>query len=174
MIWRLRAVRFLKRPLLTVSRSFMNVTNSVLWRMATILKANEVNLFVCSVLFVFWYHSLNFLDPPRIQHSVLSAIGFGTHCLRIWGHTCTMKEVQSLKKKITQSFINRRLLTQKIYSWHLQARMAPALTISVPVEHSTAPELVSKRIQWNTWLFLNIWGSHSTAIDDSILLECDA
>jgi hypothetical protein len=29
-----------KRPLLTVSRSFMNVANSVLWRMAIILKAN--------------------------------------------------------------------------------------------------------------------------------------
>jgi hypothetical protein len=38
-----------------------------------ILKANKVNLFVSPVLFVFWYHSLNFLDTPRIysliQHS---------------------------------------------------------------------------------------------------------
>jgi hypothetical protein len=50
--------------LLTVSRSFMNITNSVLWRMAIILKANKVNLFVSSVLFVFWYHSPNFLDTP--------------------------------------------------------------------------------------------------------------
>jgi hypothetical protein len=50
--------------LLTVSRSFMNVANSVLWRMASILKANKVNLFVSSVLFVFWYHSPNFLDTP--------------------------------------------------------------------------------------------------------------
>jgi hypothetical protein len=45
--------------LLTVFRSFMNVANSVLWRMAIILKANKVNLFV------FWYHSLNVLDTPR-------------------------------------------------------------------------------------------------------------
>jgi hypothetical protein len=30
------------------------------------LKANKVNLFVSSVLFVFWYHSPNFLDTPRI------------------------------------------------------------------------------------------------------------
>jgi tellurite resistance protein TehA-like permease len=30
------------------------------------LKANEVNLFVSCVLFVFWYHSLNFFDTPRI------------------------------------------------------------------------------------------------------------
>jgi hypothetical protein len=44
----------------------MNVANSVLWRMVIILKANKVNLFVSSVLFVFWYHSLNFLDTPHI------------------------------------------------------------------------------------------------------------
>jgi hypothetical protein len=29
------------------------------------LKTNKVNLFVSSVLFVFWYHSPNFLDTPR-------------------------------------------------------------------------------------------------------------
>jgi methylmalonyl-CoA mutase cobalamin-binding subunit len=28
----------------------------------------EVNLFVSSVLFVFWYHSPNFLDTPRKLH----------------------------------------------------------------------------------------------------------
>jgi hypothetical protein len=38
----------------------------VLWRMAIILKANKFNLFVSSVLFIFWYHSPNFLDTPRI------------------------------------------------------------------------------------------------------------
>jgi hypothetical protein len=32
--------------------------------MAIILKVNKVNLFVSSVLFVFWYHSPNFLDTP--------------------------------------------------------------------------------------------------------------
>jgi hypothetical protein len=31
------------------------------------LKANKVNLFVSSVLFVFWYHSPNILDTPRIN-----------------------------------------------------------------------------------------------------------
>jgi hypothetical protein len=35
--------------------------------MAIILKANKVTLFVSSVLFVFWYHSPNFLDTPRIH-----------------------------------------------------------------------------------------------------------
>jgi hypothetical protein len=34
--------------------------------MAIILKANTVNLLVSSVLFVFWYHSPNFLDAPHI------------------------------------------------------------------------------------------------------------
>jgi hypothetical protein len=43
----------LKRPLLTVSKSFINVANSVLWRMAIILKANKVNLFVSSVFVCF-------------------------------------------------------------------------------------------------------------------------
>jgi hypothetical protein len=38
--------------------------------MAIILKANKVNLFVSSVLFVFWYHSPNFLDTPRINIDV--------------------------------------------------------------------------------------------------------
>jgi hypothetical protein len=36
--------------------------------MAIILKANKVSLFVSSVLFVFWYHSPNFLDTPRMPH----------------------------------------------------------------------------------------------------------
>jgi hypothetical protein len=38
----------------------------LIWRLrAIILKANKVNLFVSSVLFVLWYHSPNFLDIPR-------------------------------------------------------------------------------------------------------------
>jgi hypothetical protein len=44
----------------------MNVANHVLWRMAIILKANEVNFFVSSGVFVFWYHSPNVLDTPHI------------------------------------------------------------------------------------------------------------
>jgi hypothetical protein len=38
--------------------------------MAIILKANKVNLFVSFVLFVFWYHSPNFLVTPRMYVSV--------------------------------------------------------------------------------------------------------
>jgi hypothetical protein len=64
-VWQRFCDRFLKRPFLTVSISFINVANSVLWRMAIILKANKFNLIVTSVLFVFWYHSPNFLDTPR-------------------------------------------------------------------------------------------------------------
>jgi hypothetical protein len=36
--------------------------------MAIILNANKVNLFVSSVLFVFWYHSQNYLDTPRMWY----------------------------------------------------------------------------------------------------------
>jgi hypothetical protein len=57
--------------LVTVSRSFMNAANSVLWRMAIILKANKVNLLASSVLFVLWYHSPNFLDTPRTVNLVM-------------------------------------------------------------------------------------------------------
>jgi hypothetical protein len=35
--------------------------------MAIILKANKVNLFVSSILFVFWYRSPNLLDTPRLS-----------------------------------------------------------------------------------------------------------
>jgi hypothetical protein len=69
-VWLLFCDRFLKRPLLTVSRCFMNVAKRVLWRMVIILKANKVNLFVSSVLFVFWYHSPNILDTPHIWSSL--------------------------------------------------------------------------------------------------------
>jgi hypothetical protein len=34
--------------------------------MVIILMANKVNLFVSSVLFVFWYHLPNFLETPHI------------------------------------------------------------------------------------------------------------
>jgi hypothetical protein len=62
--------------LVTVSRSFMNVANSVLWRMAIILKDDKVNWFVFSVLFVFWYHSPNLLDTPRIMKATYEISDF--------------------------------------------------------------------------------------------------
>jgi hypothetical protein len=74
-VWRRFCERFLKRHLLTVSRSFMNVANSELWRMAINLKVNKVNLFVSSVLFVsgtihqtFWTHHvyLHFIGLPHL------------------------------------------------------------------------------------------------------------
>jgi hypothetical protein len=45
--------------------------------MAIILKANKVNLFVSSVLFVFWYNSPNFLDTPRKTKQQIMSVGFG-------------------------------------------------------------------------------------------------
>jgi hypothetical protein len=47
----------------------------VLWRMVILFKANKVNLFVSCVLFVFWYHSPNVLDTPRILYC-----GLHIHC----------------------------------------------------------------------------------------------
>ena len=70
-VWQRFCDRFLKRPLLTVSRSFMNVAKSVLWRMAISLKANKFNLLVSSILFVFRYHSTNVLDTPSTCKSYM-------------------------------------------------------------------------------------------------------
>ena len=39
--------------------------------MPIILKANKINLFVSSVLFVFWYHSPNVLDTTRISNHIV-------------------------------------------------------------------------------------------------------
>jgi len=82
------------------------------------------------------------------------------------------------RKKVTQSLINRRLLTQKnieltssapygTYTHHICAR-------TNGMQPSTVPKLVSQRLQSNTWLTFKICGSHSTANDDQVLLECDA
>jgi hypothetical protein len=43
---------------------------SVALRMAIILKANKVKLFVSSVLFVFWYHSPNILRRIHTFHAL--------------------------------------------------------------------------------------------------------
>jgi hypothetical protein len=86
-VWQRFCDRFLKRPLLTISRSFMNVANSVLWGMALILKANKVNLFVSCVLFVFWYQSPNLLDTPRrnlVNVEGLTQVGSQRHRWEIY------------------------------------------------------------------------------------------
>jgi hypothetical protein len=84
-VWPRFCDRFLKRPLLTVSRSFMNFANRVLWRMAIILKTNKVNLFVSSVLFVFWYHSPNVLDTLHICNISWLRVN------RAYGEGCTSR-----------------------------------------------------------------------------------
>jgi hypothetical protein len=55
----------------------------VLWRMAIILKTNQFNLFVFSVLFVFWYHSPNILVIPRTLFIVRPQT-LHTHYLRVY------------------------------------------------------------------------------------------
>jgi hypothetical protein len=81
--------------LLTVYRSFMNVANSVLWRMAIILKANKVNLFVCSVLFVLWYHSPNVLDTP---HMYIYGPTFGNADIRLFLFAAQCFNTESMQK----------------------------------------------------------------------------
>jgi hypothetical protein len=69
--------------------------------MAIILKANKVNLFVSSVLFVFWYHSPNILDTP---------------------HTCNISWLR-VKKKIGEDLEgNHREITNLFSSIFLEAR----------------------------------------------------
>jgi hypothetical protein len=50
-VWQRFCDQFLKRPLLTVSRTVMKVAKSVLWRMAIILEDNKIKLFLSSVFF---------------------------------------------------------------------------------------------------------------------------
>jgi hypothetical protein len=84
--------------LLTVSRSFMNVANSVLWRMAIILKATKVNLFVPSVLIVFWYHSPNLLDAPRVYWKLTTfTVQVSPHYLPV---TCSKTYCGYMKPRI--------------------------------------------------------------------------
>jgi hypothetical protein len=100
--------------LLTVSRSFMNVANSVFWRMVIILKTNKVNSFVSSVLVVFWYQSPNLLDTPRIPWYLCTVPQFW----RRYGIIITYKVVWfiyiydlalflRLKSELSTQFINK-------------------------------------------------------------------
>jgi hypothetical protein len=76
----------------TVSKLYKRV----LWRMAIILKANKVNLFVSSVLFVFCYHSPNVLDT-----------------LHKWN-------ISWLRVKVTLSFVtSAHLRTWRCFCFHL-------------------------------------------------------
>jgi hypothetical protein len=92
--------------LLTVSRSFMNVANSVLWRVAIILKAYKGNSFVSSVLFVFWYHSPNFLDTPRISPHLHSCDTFESHTQKTsqYHHSPTLVRPESHGICVCQQF----------------------------------------------------------------------
>jgi hypothetical protein len=106
-VWQLFCDRFLKRPLLTVSRSFINVANRVLWRMASILKANKVNLFVSSVLSVLWYHSPNvfrhttymeLLVKPEILTSYIYGPTFGKAEIRLFLFAAQCFNTESMQK----------------------------------------------------------------------------
>jgi hypothetical protein len=128
--------RFLKRSLLTVSRSFMNVVKSVLWRMAIILKSNKVNLFESPVLFVFWFHSLNILDTPIIYIWSVQQMLHARSITSIFRST-----MQIMKLLITIVFINNQkmhfltiLLLQSTAPTRSDARASSSASFSVPSE----------------------------------------
>jgi hypothetical protein len=70
--------------------------------MAMILKANTVNLFVYSVLFVFWYNLFNLLDTPRIREFRL--IFEDTTLIFVSSHERGDSELRLCSKKM--SFLN--------------------------------------------------------------------
>jgi hypothetical protein len=77
--------------------------------MAIILKANKVNLFVSSVLFVFWYHSPNFLDTPPILTTVeLIYFLFATEtlCLKLRGIKDDIKLFKNKTVVITSAAVS--------------------------------------------------------------------
>jgi hypothetical protein len=51
---------------------------------------NKVNLFVSSVLFVFWYHSPNFLDTPRIYTRKFTGLGTGCIIFILFSKKCCL------------------------------------------------------------------------------------
>jgi hypothetical protein len=52
--------------------------------MAIILKANKVNLFVSTVLFVFWYHSPIILDTPSMTKMYFGMVQPWKFSVRNW------------------------------------------------------------------------------------------
>jgi hypothetical protein len=69
--------------------------------MAIVLKANKVNWFVSSVLFVLWYHSPNFLDTPRTMRHSQQNINNSVYCVVPFKHhasSCSVSEFQIFNK----------------------------------------------------------------------------
>jgi hypothetical protein len=69
--------------------------------MAIILKANRVNLFVSSILFVFWYHSPNVLDTlvkPEILTSYIYGHTFGNAEIRLFLFAAQFFNTESMQK----------------------------------------------------------------------------
>jgi hypothetical protein len=63
--------------------------------MAIILKANKVNLFASSVLFVFCYHSPNFLDTP---HMYIYGPTFGNAEIHLFLFAAQFLNTESMQK----------------------------------------------------------------------------
>jgi hypothetical protein len=82
--------------------------------MAIILKANKVNFFVSSVLFVFWYHSPNVLDTPYICGGPCKARNFNVVYIYIYMdlRLATLKSSLSICLTMFQHRINGEVYHQ--------------------------------------------------------------
>jgi hypothetical protein len=74
-------------------------------------KTNKVNFFVSSVLFVFWYHSPNFLDTPRIlrfRRTLVQSI----HIKRFLRYSNAVDYAQEFKKITRKDCGNRTIVSR--------------------------------------------------------------
>jgi hypothetical protein len=76
------------------------------------VKTNKVNLFVSFVLFVFWYHSLNFLDTPRIMYCV--TLG---HAGKVVEALCYKPESRGIDSQWCQWNFSLTILPAALWSW---------------------------------------------------------
>jgi hypothetical protein len=116
------------------------------------LKANKVNLFVSSVLFVFWYHSLNFLDTPRIAclFYCVPEIAALSHSLHPLGNPVI---APALRDTIKETLHIKRVVTTWISNLQLHLYIAlDMLTIFIHEGNKPAHNNVRGPLQYKGWM----------------------
>jgi hypothetical protein len=86
--------------------------------MTIILKANKVNLFVSSVLFVSWYHSPNFLDTLRVSDVESALVTSLFVVLSVGSSTCGLEsslEVATTKGSQWYNGLQRCISSSGLY-----------------------------------------------------------
>jgi hypothetical protein len=79
--------------------------------MAIILKANKVNLFVSSVLFVFWYHSPNVLDTLHTRICNISWLRVNPDMAAI--DVCSHDRLVRLRTVVKEFRIHQHYVTER-------------------------------------------------------------